>query len=99
MSNEAHKLVGEQWMVHYPISVSSCLFQALWAQQGGCAINHPRAWTAVKLCAAVVDMTPRGLNGSLSASADSSGAAQWSAKTVKTLWMCILANHINAQIG
>lgn len=86
-------------MHHYPISVSSCLFQVLWAQQGGCAINLPRAWMAVRLCAVVVDMTPQGLNGSPSASADSSGVAQWSAKTVKTLWMFTLANHTNAQIG
>lgn len=75
------------------------LFQVLLAQPEGCAINLPKAWTAVKLCAVAVDMTPHGSNGSPSASADLSGAAQWSAKTVRTPWMFILANHTSALIG
>lgn len=53
----------------------------------------------MKLCAVVVDTTPHGSNGSPSVSADSSGVARSSAKTVKTPWMFTLANRTSAQIG
>lgn len=97
--NHTADCLEEQWMCHHPKYVSPRLFQVLWAQQGGCVINLPRAWKAVKSCAVAVDMTPLGLDGSPNANANSNGAVQWSAETVRIPWTSTPANHTSALTG
>lgn len=66
--------------------------QAPWAQMEGSATSSPEAWTAVRSCAADEATTPCLSNVSPAVTASSSGAAPWSAKFAKMLWMSTSAS-------
>ena len=61
--------------------------------------SHPEAQTAVRSCVAAAGMTPCVSNASPNASASLSGAAPWSARTVRTRWTYTHASLTRDPIG